>query len=107
MPKSALSIIAEQLPNFLREQQAGGARGFVKGLGDLVGLSASRTQRSVFDSLSEEDTVRATTHFGAGAGVAVAIARRDGIARQQTQRPAAGTRARPWKRCRCMVATAT
>jgi len=70
MPKSALSIIAEQLPNFLREQQAGGARGFVKGLGDLVGLSAPRTERSVFDSLSEEDTVRATTHFGAGAGVA-------------------------------------
>lgn len=76
MPKSALSIIAEQLPNFLREQQAGGARGFVKGLGDLVGLSAPRTERSVFDPLSEEDLVRAVTHAGTGASAAAVPALR-------------------------------
>jgi len=76
MPKSALSIIAEQLPNFLREQQAGGTRGFVKGLGDLVGLSAPRTERSVFDPLSEEDLVRAVTHAGTGASAAAVPALR-------------------------------
>ena len=76
MAKSALSIIAEQLPNFVREQHAGGARGFVKGLGDLLGFSAPRAERSVFDSLSEEDLVRAATHAGSGASAAVVPALR-------------------------------
>jgi len=76
MTKSALSIIAEQLPNYVREQHTGGARGFVKGLGDLLGLSAQRAERSVFDPLSEEDLVRAVTHAGTGASAAAVPALR-------------------------------
>ena len=64
--KSALQIISEELPQFWRGEQAAGARGFIKGLGDLLGISSSAEPESVMSRYpSEENALRSMTPLAA------------------------------------------
>lgn len=64
--KSPLQIISEQLPQFWQGEQAAGARGFIKGLGDLLGISSASEPESVMSRYpSEENALRAMTPLAA------------------------------------------
>ena len=65
---SPLKVIREELPKFWESEQAAGARGMLKGLGDLLGISSASEPTSVMsDYPSEENAVRALTPIAAGA----------------------------------------
>lgn len=65
---SPLKVIREELPKFWESEQAAGARGMVKGLGDLLGISSQAEPESVMsDYPSEENAVRALTPIAASA----------------------------------------
>lgn len=64
--KSALQIISEELPQFWQGEQAAGARGFIKGLGDLLGISSASEPESVMSRYpSEENALRSMTPLAA------------------------------------------
>lgn len=65
---SPLKLIAEELPKFWQSEQAAGARGMVKGLGDLLGIRSQAEPVSVMIGPgSEENAVRDLTPLIASA----------------------------------------